>query len=63
MYNAPSWSSSTLSELLEKANDFTKQAYSSSFSALAFFERASGTSSEHADAKVEISELLKKHKK
>jgi hypothetical protein len=40
MYNEPDWSSLTLPELLEKAHDFSKQAYSKTMSASAFLDRA-----------------------
>ena len=40
MYNEPDWSSLTLPELLEKAHDFSKQAYSKAMSTSAFLDRA-----------------------
>ena len=40
MYNEPDRSSLTLPELLEKAHDFSKQAYSKTMSASAFLDRA-----------------------
>ena len=40
MYNEPDWSSLSVAELLEKAQEFAKQAYGKSLSSYAFIERA-----------------------
>jgi hypothetical protein len=40
MYNEPDWSTLTLSELLEKAHEFSKTAYSNTMSSYAFLDRA-----------------------
>lgn len=40
MYKEPDWSTLSVLELLEKAQDFAKQAYGKSLSSYAFIERA-----------------------
>jgi proline racemase len=40
VYNEPDWSSLSVAELLEKAQEFAKQAYQKSLSSYAFIERA-----------------------
>ena len=40
MYDEPDWSSLSVVELLEKAQEFAKQAYGKSPSSYAFIERA-----------------------
>jgi flagellar biosynthesis chaperone FliJ len=40
MYDEPDWSSLSVLELLEKAQEFAKQAYGKSLSSYAFIERA-----------------------
>ena len=40
MYDEPDWSSLSVVELLEKAQQFAKQAYGKSLSSYAFIERA-----------------------
>ena len=63
MYNEPDWSSLTLSELLEKAREFSEKTYSGSLSTLAFLERARDASPERTGLGEEISELLRKAQK
>ena len=60
MYDEPDWSSLTLSELLEKACEFSEKTYSGSLSTLAFLERAIDASPERTGLGEEISELLRK---
>jgi len=63
MYNQPDWSSLTLSELIEKAHEFSEKTYSGSLSTLAFLERAIDASPERTGLGEEISELLRKAQK
>ena len=60
MYNEPDWSSFTLSELLEKAREFSEETYSGSLSTVAFLERAIDSSPERTGLGEEISELLRR---
>ena len=63
MYNEPDWSSLTLSELLEKAREFSEKTYSSSLSTLAFLERSIDASPERTGLGEKISGLLRKAQK
>jgi hypothetical protein len=60
MYDEPDWSSLSLVELLEKAQEFAKKAYGSSLSSYAFIERALNKMPQGTKGGVEIAELLGK---
>lgn len=60
MYNEPDWSSLSLLELLEKAQEFATKAYSSSMSTYAFIERALDKLPQGTKGGEEIAELLEK---
>ncbi len=60
VYNEPDWSSLTLTELLEKAQEFGKKAYSSSLSTHAFLMRAMEASPKYSTITMEIAELAQR---
>ena len=60
MYDEPDWSSLSLVELLEKAQEFAKKAYGSSLSCSAFIERALHKMPQGTKGGTEIAELLGK---
>ncbi len=60
MYDEPDWSSLSLVELLEKAQEFAKKAYGSSLSSYAFIERALNKMPQGTKGGAEIAELLGK---
>lgn len=60
MYDEPDWSSLTLTELLEKAQEFGKKAYSSSRSTDAFLMHAMEAGPKYSTMTMEIAELAQK---
>ncbi len=60
MYNEPDWSSLTQAELLEKAQEFGKKAYSSSLSTHSFLMLAMEAGERYSTATIEIAELAEK---
>jgi hypothetical protein len=60
MYDEPDWSSLSLVEQLEKAQEFAKKAYGSSLSSYAFIERALNKMPQGTKGGAEIAELLGK---
>ena len=62
MYNEPDWSTLTLSELLEKAHEFSKNAYSNTMSSYAFLDRALDRLSPSSELGAEVVTLANKAK-
>ena len=60
MYDEPDWSSLSLVELLEKAQEFAKKAYGSSLSSYSFIERALNRMPQGTKGGAEIAELVRK---
>ncbi len=60
MYDEPDWSSLSLLELLEKAQEFAKKAYGSSLSSYSFIERALDRMPQGTKGGAEIAELVGK---
>jgi proline racemase len=60
MYGEPDWSSLSLLELLEKAQEFAKKAYSGSMSTFAFLERSLDKLPQGTKGGAEMAELLGK---
>jgi hypothetical protein len=60
MYDEPDWSSLSLVELLEKAQEFAKKAYGSSLSSSAFIERALDRMPKGIKGGKELAELMGK---
>ncbi len=60
MYTEPDWSSLSLVELLEKAQEFAKQAYGKSLSSYAFIERALDRMPQGTKGRAELAELMGK---
>ncbi len=63
MYGEPDWLSLTLSELLEKACDFSEKAYSGSMSSYAFLMRAMERTRPGSTLGAEIVDVLDKVRK
>jgi len=60
VYTEPDWSSLSLVELLEKAQEFAKQAYGKSLSSYAFIERALDRMPQGTKGRAELAELMGK---
>jgi len=60
VYDEPDWSSLSLLELLEKAQEFAKKAYGSSLSSYAFIERALERMPQGTKGGAEIAEIVGK---
>ncbi len=60
MYYEPVWSSLSLLELLEKAQEFAKKAYSSSMSTYAFLDRSLDKLPQDTKGGAKMAELLGK---
>ena len=60
MYDEPDWSSLSLLELLEKAQEFAKKAYGSSLSSYTFIERALERMPQGTKGGAEIAEIMGK---
>jgi len=60
VYDEPDWSSLSLVELLEKAQEFAKQAYGKSLSSYAFIERALDRMPKGTKGGEELAELMGK---
>ena len=60
MYQEPDWSSLSLIELLEKAQEFATKAYPNSLSTLGFLERALDKLPQGTKGGAEIAELMSK---
>jgi hypothetical protein len=60
VYNESDWSLLTQAELLEKANEFGKKAYSSSLSTHSFVMLAMEVGQRYSTATIEIAELAEK---
>lgn len=60
MYDKPDWSTLSLLELLEKAQEFAKQAYGKSLSSYAFIERALDRMPRGTKGGAELAELMGK---
>ncbi len=60
MYDEPDWSSLSLLELLEKAQEFAKKAYGSSLSSYSFIERALDRMPIGTKGGAELAELMRK---
>ncbi len=60
MYDEPDWSSLSLVELLEKAQEFAKQAYGKSLGSYAFIERALDRMPQGTKGGAELAELMGK---
>lgn len=60
MYNEPDWSSLSLVELFEKAQEFAKQAYGKSLSSYSFIERALDRMPVGSKGGEELAELMEK---
>ena len=60
MYDEPDWSTLSLLELLEKAQEFAKQAYGKSLSSYAFIERALDRMPKGTKGGEELAELMGK---
>jgi hypothetical protein len=60
VYDEPDWSSLSLRELLEKAQEFAKKAYGSSLSSYAFIERALERMPQGTRGGAEIAEIMGK---
>jgi proline racemase len=60
VYDEPDWSSLSLLELLEKAQEFAKKAYSSSTSTFAFLDRSLDKLPQGTKGGAEMAELLGK---
>ena len=58
MYNEPDWSTLSLGELFQKADEFTQKAYSNSLSSYAFLQRALEASPEGTGLDQEIIALI-----
>jgi hypothetical protein len=60
VYNEPDWSSLSVLELLEKAQEFAKQAYGKSLSSYSFIERALDRMPQGTKGGEELAELMGK---
>jgi len=60
MYDEPDWSSLSLVEMLEKAQEFATKAYGSSMSSYAFIERALDRMPKGTKGGEELAELMGK---
>ena len=60
MYDESDWSSFSLVELLEKAQEFAQKAYGSSLSSFAFIERALDRMPQSTKGGAELAELMGK---
>jgi proline racemase len=60
VYTEPDWSSLSLVELLEKAQEFVKQANGKSLSSYAFIERALDRMPQGTKGGAELAELMRK---
>ncbi len=60
MYQEPDWSSLSVVELLEKAQEFAKQAYQKSLSSYAFIDRALDRMPKGTKGGEELAQLLGK---
>jgi proline racemase len=58
MYNEPDWSSLSVAELLEKAQEFAKKAYGNSLSSYSFIERALDRMPQGTKVGAELAELM-----
>ena len=60
MYDEPDWSSLSVVELLEKAQEFAKEAYGKSLSSFSFIERALDRMPVGTKGEEELAELMGK---
>ena len=60
MFDEPNWSTLSVLELLEKAQEFAKQAYGESLSSYAFIERALDRMPRGTKGGAELAELMGK---
>jgi proline racemase len=60
MYHEPDWSSLSVAELLEKAQEFAKKAYGNAVSSYAFIERALDRMPRGTKGGEELAELMGK---
>jgi hypothetical protein len=60
MYNEPDWSSLSVAELLEKAQEFAKKAYGNALSSYSFIDRALERMPRGTKGGAELAELMAK---
>ena len=60
MYNEPDWSSLSVAELLEKAQEFAKKAYGNALSSYSFIDRALDRMPRETKGGAELAELMAK---